>query len=187
MSARFDLPPPGLFARWLPLFVGGVMPLAVATLLYVVSPAGDTEWLQVWPALVLMPLIGVLIGLDIRSRAVELQDGRLRVRRRPIPRSFAITAIALAGARVVDLDLERGLRPMFNLAGSHMPGFRSGWFVLRNRRRAYVLTRSGTRAALLPLRDGRLLLLGVERPDALLQALRDAAATPGVRTRGPHR
>jgi hypothetical protein len=187
MSTRFELPPTGLFARWLPLFVGGVMPLAVATLLFFVSPAGETEWLQVWPVLVLMPLVGVLIGLDIRTRVVELQDGRLRVRRWPIPRSFDVAAIDLAGARIVDLDREHSLRPMLNIVGSRMPGFRSGWFVLRDRRRAYVLTRSGNRAALLPLRDGRLLMLGVERPDALLEALRDAAATPGMRTPGRHR
>ena len=110
------------------------------------------------------------------GRAVVLGDGQVQVRRWPLPRRFALADIDLAAARVADLQHEPGLRPLLKLFGTRMPGLRSGWFLTRDRKRAYVSCTAGDRFAVLPLRNGRLLLLGVERPEALLAALHDAAA-----------
>ena len=76
-------------------------------------------------------------------------------------------------AVVFDLRQEPGLQPTVKLAGSRLPGFRSGWFWLRDGRKAYVLSTTGSRVLYLPRKDGNALLLGMERPDALLQSVRD--------------
>ena len=61
-----------------------------------------------------------------------------------------------------------GLVPLGPMPSLHSPG-------TRERRRAYVLSTTSRRYAVLPMRDGRLLLLGVEQPEALVTALRDEA------------
>lgn len=176
MNASFALPPPGHLARVLPIALGGLAPLAILGMITWAAPPGEVPWRELLVALLVLPAAGALMALTVHGRRVDLVDARLRVRRWPVPRWFDLSAMDLTQARVTDFEREPALRPLLNLAGSRMPGLRSGWFVLRDRRRGYVLTTSGSRVVVLPLRDGRVLLLGVERPDALLQALRDGAA-----------
>jgi hypothetical protein len=55
-----------------------------------------------------------------------------------------------------------------------MPGYRSGWFWLRDKRRAYLVLTDWKRVLALPKRDGGIVLLSLQRPEALLDALRRA-------------
>jgi hypothetical protein len=175
VNRTFPLPPVGPFARLLPYLVGGLMPLAFVGFLVIQSASTELPWPPLLAALVLMPLTGLAIAAAVHGREVVVHGGRLRVRRWPLPRHFALAALDLAAARVADLQGEPGLRPMVKLFGSRMPGLSSGWFLTRGRKRAYVLSTTGRCYAALPLRDGRLLLLGVEQPEALIEALRDEA------------
>ena len=93
----------------------------------------------------------------------------------PAPGFFPVSALDLQAARIAAPSKEPELRPMVKLFGTRMPGLSSGWFLTRGRKRAYVLSSTGDRYAVLPLRDGRLLLLGVAQPEALLAGLRDEA------------
>lgn len=175
MNRTFPLPPAGPFARLLPWLVGGLMPLAFVGLLATQASSTQLPWPPLLAALVMMPLTGLAIAAAVHGREVVVHDGHLRVRRWPLPRHFELAALDVGAARVSDPQAEPGLRPMVKLFGSRMPGLSSGWFLTRGRKRAYVLSTSSRRYAVLPLRDGRLLLLGVEQPDALIAALRDEA------------
>lgn len=172
-TRQFPLPPLGKFPLALPVLLGLVLPLAIVAAFVLVSGA-DREWLKALPALLALPVVAGLLAWSMHSRRVELLPGQIRVRQWPIPRGFALSDIELDAARVEDLDQNRQLQPVMKLIGSRLPGFRSGWFWLRDKRRAYVLCSSGSRVLCLPRRDGSVLLLGVERPDDLLQALRHA-------------
>ena len=173
---RFELPPVGVFARMLPLVVGGLAPILLAAAIALGARPGPAPWREALPALLALPVVALVLAATLQGRVVELRDGRIHVRRWPVPRSFALADIDLAGARVVDFDAETALRPTLKLIGTRLPGLRSGWFMLRGRQRAYLLATTSPRAAFLPLRDGSVLLLGVTRPEQLLEALRDAAA-----------
>ena len=151
------------------------MPLAFVGFLAMQAPATGLPWPPLLAALVMMPLTGLAIAATVHGRDVAIEDGSLRVRRWPLPRRFPLAALDLGAARTSDPQAEPGLRPMLRLFGSRMPGLRSGWFLTRERKRAYLLSSTGDRYAVLPLRDGRLLLLGVAQPEALLAALRDEA------------
>ena len=171
---EFKLPPPGKFARIFPVLIGLVLPLLVITTL-VLAAGTDPHLVHALPALLSLPVVAAFVGWHMHSRNVELLGDHLRVRRWPLPRDFKLADIELDEARVVELLQEAALQPTRKLVGSRLPGFRSGWFRLRDGRRAYVLTTSGSRVLYLPRKDGSALLLGVERPDSLLQALRDEA------------
>ena len=177
-SKEFPLPPLGKFARVFPILIGAIVPLALLIVM-ALSAGQSRDWLHGLPALLVMPLVAGLLAASMFSRRVELLGGRLRVRRWPIPRSFALDSLDLGQARVVDLRQESGLQPVRKLIGSRLPGFMAGWFKLRDGHRAYVLSSSGSRALYLPRKDGSLLLLGVERPESLLQALRDDGSRRG--------
>ena len=115
------------------------------------------------------PYLSYALGAGVQ---VEVLDGMLQVRRWPWPKRAAIDSFDLTHARIVDLEADPSLRPAVKIAGSRLPGFTTGWFWLKDRRRAYVLMTSRQRVLLLPRHDGSLWLLGVERADALLAALR---------------
>ena len=177
MSERsFPLPPVGPFARLLPWVVGALMPVVLVGVFAWLTPPEQSAWFAIAAALLMLPLSGLAIAAAVHGRMVVVENGQVRVRRWPLPRSFAIAAMDLGAARVADPKTEPGLRPILRLFGTRMPGLSSGWFLTRARKRAYVLSTTGARFAVLPLRDGRLLLLGVERPEALVAALREAAS-----------
>ncbi len=81
----------------------------------------------------------------------------------------------LANARIVDLAEHTELRPAFKTNGFGMPGFSAGHFRLRGLRKAFCLLTDRSRTLVLPLRDGTLLLLSPEKPQVLLQQLRQLA------------
>lgn len=171
----FELPPPGKFARVFPILIGLVLPLLMITAI-VLAAGTDPNWVHALPAILSLPVVAAFVGWHIHSRKVELLTDQVRVRRWPLPRNFNLAGMDLEQARVADLRQENALQPTIKLVGSRLPGFRSGWFRLRDGRRAYELMTSASRVLYLPRKDGRVLLLGVERPEALLQALRDEAS-----------
>jgi hypothetical protein len=121
-----------------------------------------------------MPIAAAALVWSMYRRRVRLDAGVLRFGMARWSR-VAVAALDLDAARIVNLDQQRELRPAIRLAGTAMPGYRSGWYWLRNRKRAYVVLMDWRRVLLLSRRDGVLILLGVERPEALLDALRQAA------------
>jgi len=57
-----------------------------------------------------------------------------------------------------------------------MPGFYSGHFRLQGGGKGFALVTDRTRVLALPVSDGSTLLLSLERPQVLLDALRKVAA-----------
>ena len=68
------------------------------------------------------------------------------------------------------------LRPLLNTFGTAMPGYSAGHFRLRDRSRGFLLLTDRRKVLALPERGGRTLLLSLERPQALLDALQAVAA-----------
>ena len=66
-----------------------------------------------------------------------------------------------------------------SISKSHAaPGFRSGWFRLRNWQKAFVATGDGERLLWLPTSRGFGLLLQPRDPQRLLERLRELAPSP---------
>jgi hypothetical protein len=133
-----------------------------------------------WVILLALPVVALIL-LSVRRQRVTLDGDVLRV----------ASGLHSTKVRVADLDLEKaqvanladtpGLRPMWKTFGTATPGYRGGRFRLRNRRRAFVLLTTKRQVLSLPERSGRVLLLSLERPQTLLDALRDVAKRPSHR------
>lgn len=176
-TQEFEIPPPGKFVLVFLLMLGVIMPLIV--LGAITLSAYDTRVaLLTAPFALLFPLIAAVMGWSIFRRKIRIVDKTLSTgvfgwRRTPM------SELDLDAAAIADLNQRRELQPTFKLAGTSLPGYRSGWFRLRDRRTAYLMLTDWHRVLVLPKRDGKVLLLSPSRPEALLDALRRASARAG--------
>ena len=128
-----------------------------------------------WLALIPVALVIALLSWSLRRRHVILDGRQLRIAAALHSTTVAVDQLDLDAARIVDLREEAGLVPRWKTFGTAVHGFRAGHFRLRNRSRAFALLTDRQRVLALPERSGRMLLLSLERPQALLDALRDVA------------
>lgn len=129
--------------------------------------------------LALAAIGGVLVFASIdallRRHRLELDGERLDVVTTFYRRSFPLGELRLDAARVVDLAERTEYQPRLGTNGTHLPGFHSGRFRLRNRSMALVAIAGGPRVLWLPTARGFDLLLQPRQPHALLQHLREVA------------
>lgn len=167
MTREFAVVAPDLRKAWL---LPGLAMLAGAIGVVVMARQDPNALL----ALPVMLLAVVFLLLVMRRRRVELQDNRLRVAAGMHTRDVAIADLDLAQARIVDLGEHGKLRPLFRSFGTFLPGYYAGHFRLRDRGKAFVLLTDQARVLVLSERSGRRLLLSLQHPQALLDALRAA-------------
>lgn len=137
------------------------------------APANPVPWWLVivfGTALVPAMLLSMLAHRQVRIEGDALLVAGALLFARKVP----ISELALDKARVLNLEEHTEFRPMLRLFGFGFPGFTVGLCLLRNRRRAFCLLTARTQAVLLPQRDGKLILVSPEKPQALLDALRAA-------------
>ena len=151
--------------------------LAVAIAIFAsVMPGKQTlpgpPWLVV-PAMIALVVLAPLVML--KRRRVLLQDGQLVVQATFYTRKLPLGALDLDGARVVDLGEHTDYKPLLKTNGYALPGFAAGHYRLRNRAKAFCLLTDQERVLVLPQRDGAYLLLSPEKPQAMLDALRQSA------------
>ena len=175
----FSVIPPAGYAIVFVVLAGWVVPsLIVAGMLWFhhMDMQGLVRFLPV------MALVTLMLGLSLlamKRRSVALVGGVLDVRAALFRERTPIVDIDLKRARVVDLAEHIDLRPAVKTMGMSMPGFQAGRFRLRGHlAKAFCLITDRQRVLWLPLQNGNdQLLLSIERPQALLDALH--AATDG--------
>lgn len=188
---RFQLVPPGPRARtWLFTFclllplvltaatlaipgltgnatslVGGSVPLTVALVLGGLALLCGALW---W-----------MLARVMRRQALRVSADALEVRSSFYRCTTPLAELKLDQARVVDLDERTELKPTLKTNGFSIPGFHSGWFLLRNRRRSFVAIADGRRKLWLPGSGRHDLLIEPADPAALLARLRELATHSG--------
>jgi len=173
-TQEFEVPPPGKFALVFLVVIGVVMPLVVLSAI-VLCARDDRVVLLAAPMALVFPLVAGAIGWSIFRRKIRIVDKALLTGIfgwRKVPMSD----LDLSAATILDLQQHPELQPVFKLAGTSMPGYRSGWFRLRDKRTAYLLLTDWRRVLVVPRRNGGAILLSPQRPEALLDALRRASA-----------
>jgi len=170
----FTVLPAGAFARAFPLVFGGVLLLA-AMVVFALGFERPLVAIGALPALLALGTVVALFAWAVHHPRVRLAEGVLRCGRLPRLRA-PVASLDLDAARVVDLGAERALQPVLRLFGTSLPGYNEGWFWLRDKSRAFLVVTDRSRVLVLPRRDGGPVLLSLERPDALLDALRRAPA-----------
>jgi len=102
---------------------------------------------------------------------VEIGADRLRLVGDLWGRSIPLAALDLGRAQVLDLARAPERRPASRRLGTGLPGYASGWFRLANGEKALLYLTDWRRVAYVPTTEGYSLLLSVEDPQALLDAL----------------
>ena len=169
-SKRFEIVPPGKQVLIIPLLA------AVAVMVALALALNSQQKTPIPPVaygfFVIVPVLVVLLALDMFRRDVALTDKGLRVRTLPWPRTIPLEEFDVDRAEIVDLASRPELMPGMKLMGARMPGYRAGLFRLRDKRQASVLLTDLHRVLVLPRRKGSVLLLSLQQPEALLQAMR---------------
>lgn len=184
MAGRmFAVTPLRGLARWFAIVVGALPVLVVAGMLPVLPADDRGELLALWPVLAIALLVAPLLLLAMGRRSVLLEDGALVVKAALHTRRVPLATLAPERARVVDLDERTGMRPVLRTFGMALPGFQAGWFRQREGlNKVFCLLTDRRRVLWLPVSGGADLMLSLERPQALLDAL---ASQPGMaRTSG---
>ena len=120
-------------------------------------------------------LVPAALWSMLLHREIRIDGGTLVVAAALVfARKVRVGDLALDKARVIDLGDQTEFKPLLRLWGFSLPGFNAGHFVLRNRSRAFCLLTQREHVLLLPLRDGKSVLLSPEKPQALLDALKAA-------------
>lgn len=134
--------------------------------------------LTVWVALILVVL---LIGLTVlfgwilysaRNTVVELDSNEIHISGTLYGRRVPLDVLRVDGAKVLDLQRDADYRMKWRTNGTGLPGYRAGWFRLRNGEKALAFVTDTRNVLYLPTHDGYVLLLSVAEPDRMLDLLR---------------
>lgn len=176
-TRTFAVTPPPTYAMAFLVLTAVVVPLLIIAGMLWFGRMNSDGLIKFLPVVVIMALVLGLSLLAMKRRSVTLVGATLDVRAALFHERTPIGDIDLECARVVDLAERMDLRPAVKTMGMSLPGFHAGRFRLRGKLvKAFCLITDRSRVLWLPLHNGKdQLLLSVERPQDLLDALRATA------------
>lgn len=156
-----------------------MVPLLLVMLLLGGWAIRDGEAIAAMVLLVVTVAVFLALFLSMRRHSVTLDDGQLRVIAGLNSTAVALAELELDKARIVNLDEASHYRPGIRLAGTWFPGYAAGRFIRLDGTRSFALLTSKQRVLVLPHHDSRRrLLLSLQQPQALLDALRTPSPRP---------
>ncbi|AXK72379.1 hypothetical protein DWG18_08900 [Lysobacter sp. TY2-98] len=178
----FEVEPPSQTAV---LLLGATAALPVLALLVALALlAHASRPVEAAAAFAVALVVGLVAAsfmlLSLRRRAIELTSTQLIVKAGPFTRRVPRSDIDVDGARVSPLGEHPDSHARLKLFGAALPGYRAGWFLMRDGQRAFLMTTTG-RALRLPVRDQPALVVTPVQPEALLDALRGVASAQASR------
>lgn len=141
---------------------------------------GPSRGLWVFFALILVILLiaAAVLLVTVRGARVsqfELSDAGLRLRGDLYGRMIPADSLRGGAARIVDLANTPELQPGWRRMGTALPGYRAGWFRLRNGEKALVYLTETSRTVYVPTRSGYSVMLTPQQPERFLDRLRAIA------------
>jgi hypothetical protein len=118
-----------------------------------------------------LQIVFVYTGYWCQNARVEVGDETIVLVGDYGTETVPLRSIDLSGAKLVDPSADLAYRPRRRTFGTGMPGWASGWFRLHNGEEALVYVSRGV-PIYLPTSEGFSLLVSVEEPERLLEALR---------------
>lgn len=152
------------------------------TQVFSIAPvAGRAMWgLAAVPGVILILVVGLLAAAIVGSRSARFEvsaDG-LRLRGDLYGRVIPTPQLRPGEARRVDFAITPELEPRIRTLGTGLPGYRAGWFRLRNGERALLYLTDRSRAVYIPTSAGYGVLVSPADPDGLVEALRRLGGRP---------
>lgn len=124
--------------------------------------------------LLMLALLGLLLYLAYAARhaRVAVTADHLQLDAAFYGRTLPLSALRLDEAAVVDLATAPAYAPALRTNGIGLPGYRAGWFKLRNGQKALTFVTNPGAVLYLPTTQGYALLLSAATPERLLATLR---------------
>lgn len=167
----FELSSVGASAKWIFALIT-LLPIAIALL---ILWNDGMAWREM-PGWALGLLIGLgpalLVGaaMSVRNPTARLGPDGLKIRVSFVNKTWALASMDRAGAKLVNLENSKDLRPKWKLWGAAMPGLSSGIFKLHNGEKAHVYITDKTQVVYIPTGSGPI-LLSLQRPKDFIAAL----------------
>lgn len=135
-------------------------------------------WVFLGIILLILVLAGMMLITTVRGSRVsrfELSNAGLRLRGDLYGRLLPANTLRGRAARIVDLASTPDLQPRWRTMGTAYPGYRAGWFRLRNGEKALVYLTETSRTVYVPTRNGYSVMLTPRQPERFLERLRAVA------------
>lgn len=145
--------------------------------MYEVFPIAPASGRAVWFGLVILaPVFLLLVYLTLAPRLVkfEVSPEGLRIRGELYGRRIPGDKLVLGQAKSLDLNTDKTYRLRWRTNGIGLPGYKSGWFRLKNGEKSLAFVTDSSRVVYIPTTEGYSVLLSVERPQEFLNRLRQA-------------
>jgi hypothetical protein len=102
------------------------------------------------------------------TATLEITEKALVVHAGGYSQVIARSRLRLEEAKLVDLEKDHPFQPVIRTNGTGAPTLRAGWFVLRNREKAFLLVTNTQRVLYLPTRDF-VLMASLKNPEIFLK------------------
>jgi hypothetical protein len=135
-------------------------------------------WVFLGVILLILVVAGMMLITTVRGSRVsrfELSNAGLRLRGDLYGRLIPANTIRGRAARIVDLASTPDLQARWRTMGTAYPGYRAGWFRLRNGEKALVYLTETNRTVYVPTRNGYSVMLTPQQPERFLERLRAVA------------
>lgn len=134
-------------------------------------------WIVAFVAVIFIGLMSLLLvsARGSTGSRFDISSEGLRIHGDLYGQLVRTTSLKGGSARVVDLDVDTAFAPKRRTMGTAVPGYRSGWFRLRNGREALVYLTDRNSAVHVPTKVGFDLLLSPQNPERFVERLREIA------------
>lgn len=142
----------------------------------IVPASGVAVWISVILVVLLVALIALFgsILYSARNTTVLVEPDGLRISGTLYGRRIPLASLRVGEAKVLNLARDEDFRMRWRTNGIGLPGYRAGWFRLRNGEKALAFITDTRRILYLPTSEGYSVLLSVDRPARMLELLRKA-------------
>ena len=124
--------------------------------------------------IILIPLILIMgfVAYSARNTRFEVNDEGLRIKGAIYGRFIPKESIIKEDLKILNLNLERELKPVMRTFGIGLPGYSEGWFKLANGERALLFVTDRFNVVYVPTTEGYSILLSTAYSEEFLESLR---------------
>ncbi len=124
-------------------------------------------------ALLLVMAVGfILISASMKKVSYTVTGNSLKISALFFGRTIPLDKIQRESVSVLDLKARDEYSPAVRTGGIGLPGFKSGWFKLKNGDKALLFMSDPEQLVLVPLKEDYVLLLSTTDPQGLVGALK---------------
>ena len=141
-----------------------------------IIPAGASVYLILIPILAVVFIGGTVAtwaAWASRNVKFEVSKDGITIRGDMYGRFVPKDKMVLKSAKAVDLSKDDRLAPKWKTNGAGFPGYKSGWYRLKDDSKALVFITDPKKVVYVPTVDGSCLMVSVANPDEFLSALKE--------------